>query len=103
MDKDGVACPPGPRSGSDSSRSARSPCIRSPATTGPGVPAALVRGRDQPDGLQQRGRAALADRLATCRALGVPLGISLGKSKVTPLDQAVGDYLASLRQLAPVR
>ena len=33
---------------------------------------------------------------AGCR---VPLGISLGKSKVTPLDEAVDDYLASLRAL----
>src|SRR4029079_8959030 len=31
----------------------------------------------------------------------VPLGISLGKSKVTPLDEAVEDYLTSLRLLRP--
>src|SRR6185437_3671070 len=31
----------------------------------------------------------------------VPLGVSLGKSKVTPLDDAVGDYLASLDRLYP--
>jgi dihydroorotate dehydrogenase len=30
---------------------------------------------------------------------GVPLGISLGKSRVTPLDRAVEDYLASYRAL----
>ena len=30
----------------------------------------------------------------------MPLGISLGKSKVTPLDEAVDDYLASLRAAA---
>ena len=35
-----------------------------------------------------------------CRARSaVPLGISLGKSKVTPLDEAVEDYLASYRAL----
>ena len=33
--------------------------------------------------------------------LGVPLGISLGKSKVTPLDEAVEDYLTSYRLLRP--
>jgi dihydroorotate dehydrogenase len=32
--------------------------------------------------------------------LGVPLGVSLGKSKVTPLDAAVEDYLTSYRLLA---
>jgi dihydroorotate dehydrogenase len=33
------------------------------------------------------------------RPFPVPLGISLGKSKVTPLADAVGDYVASLRLL----
>jgi len=32
--------------------------------------------------------------------LAVPLGISLGKSKVTPIEDAVGDYVTSLRALA---
>ena len=31
----------------------------------------------------------------------VPVGISLGKSKVTPLDDAVADYLGSLDALYP--
>ena len=31
----------------------------------------------------------------------MPIGISIGKSKVTPLDEAAEDYLASLRLLAP--
>ena len=35
--------------------------------------------------------------------IGVPLGISLGKSKVTPVNEAVGDYLTSLRAVLPVR
>ncbi len=39
-------------------------------------------------GFNNAGAAALADRLAALpRPLGVPLGISLGKSKVTPLDR----------------
>ncbi|RLP84906.1 quinone-dependent dihydroorotate dehydrogenase [Micromonospora sp. BL4] len=51
-------------------------------------------------GFNNAGAAALAARLAALpRPIGVPLGISLGKSKVTPLDEAVEDYLASYRAL----
>ncbi len=32
---------------------------------------------------------------------GIPIGISIGKTKVTPVEEAVGDYLTSLRALAP--
>lgn len=32
---------------------------------------------------------------------GLPLGISIGKTKAVPLDGAVGDYLSSLRSLEP--
>lgn len=35
-------------------------------------------------------------------AAGIPLGISIGKTKATPLSGATDDYLASLRALAPV-
>jgi dihydroorotate dehydrogenase len=55
-------------------------------------------------GFNNAGAAALAERLRALRAqrpLDVPLGISLGKSKVTPLAEAVGDYLESLRILRP--
>ncbi|WP_422774719.1 quinone-dependent dihydroorotate dehydrogenase [Plantactinospora sp. WMMC1484] len=53
-------------------------------------------------GFNNSGAEALARRLAGLRRPpGVPLGISLGKSKVTPLDDAVADYLASYRALAP--
>jgi dihydroorotate dehydrogenase len=48
-------------------------------------------------GFNNSGAAALAARLRAVGPLPVPLGISLGKSKVTPLDDAVGDYLTSLR------
>ena len=34
-------------------------------------------------------------------ALGIPVGVSIGKTKTTPLDQAAEDYLTSLRLLAP--
>src|SRR5690349_9128125 len=51
-------------------------------------------------GFNNAGARALAERLADVR-LPVPLGISLGKSKVTPLDEAAGDYVASLRVVRP--
>jgi dihydroorotate dehydrogenase len=56
-------------------------------------------------GFNNAGAAALALRLdrltayGTVRPLPVPLGISLGKSKVTPLAEAVDDYVASLSTL----
>jgi dihydroorotate dehydrogenase len=50
-------------------------------------------------GFNNAGAEALARRLDTLGRLPVPLGISLGKSKVTPLDEAVEDYLFSLRAL----
>ena len=48
-------------------------------------------------GFNNAGAAALAATLARIGPIGVPLGISLGKSKVTPVEAAVGDYLTSLR------
>jgi len=50
-------------------------------------------------GFNNAGAAALADRLRALGPLPVPLGISLGKSKVTPLTGAVEDYLASFHLL----
>ncbi len=56
-------------------------------------------------GFNNQGSAALATRLATLgKQLGsqprpIPLGINLGKSKITPLEDAVGDYVASFRLL----
>ena len=52
-------------------------------------------------GFNNAGAAALATRLAALRPLGVPLGVSLGKSKVVPLEDAVEDYLTSLRAVLP--
>ena len=48
-------------------------------------------------GFNNAGAAALAANLRRVGKIGVPLGISLGKSKVTPVESAVGDYLTSLR------
>ena len=53
-------------------------------------------------GFNNEGAEALATRLATLDANGsitIPIGVNLGKSKVTPLEDAVSDYLASFRQL----
>jgi dihydroorotate dehydrogenase len=52
-------------------------------------------------GFNNAGAEALAKRLATARALPVPLGISIGKSKAVPVEQAVEDYRTSLRALYP--
>ncbi len=52
-------------------------------------------------GFNNQGAEALALRLsqkAEC-SRGVPLGINLGKSKVTPLEEAASDYLGSFQLL----
>lgn len=54
-------------------------------------------------GFNNAGAAALAKRLAGLPGPGnrkIPVGINLGKTKVTPLDQATEDYVASFRLLA---
>lgn len=50
-------------------------------------------------GFNNEGAAALAARLDALGPIGVPLGVSLGKSKVTPLEEAVQDYLDSYQLL----
>lgn len=50
-------------------------------------------------GFNNAGARALASNLAALGPVGVPLGISLGKSKITPIGEAIDDYLASLREL----
>ena len=53
-------------------------------------------------GFNNSGAAAMAARLAQDRqelACSIPIGINLGKSKVTPLEAAAGDYLNSFRLL----
>jgi dihydroorotate dehydrogenase len=52
-------------------------------------------------GFNNQGALALAERLRAWGPLPVPLGVSLGKSKVTPLEEAVGDYLQSFQALHP--
>lgn len=54
-------------------------------------------------GFNNEGAAALAEKLAHWHTSGRwpnhPVGINLGKSKITPLDQAAGDYANSFRRL----
>ncbi len=51
-------------------------------------------------GFNNQGSAALAERLAQVpMAANFPRGINLGKSKVTPLEAAAGDYLQSFQRL----
>ena len=57
-------------------------------------------------GFNNLGAQALADRLAAAgvrrgnMAVGIPIGISIGKTKNVPLAEAAEDYLASLRTVA---
>jgi dihydroorotate dehydrogenase len=53
-------------------------------------------------GFNNRGAAALAERLTQLRASRthlIPLGVNLGKSKITPLAEAAPDYVQSFRLL----
>lgn len=49
-------------------------------------------------GFNNQGAAALQKRLQR-RNFGIPIGINLGKSKITSLDSAAEDYLGSFRLL----
>lgn len=53
-------------------------------------------------GFNNQGAALIAARLKALRAASpwrVPVGINIGKSKITPLERAAEDYLASLHEL----
>lgn len=51
-------------------------------------------------GFNNQGAIAMAERLSqTSLVPDFPRGINLGKSKVTPLDEAAADYLQSFQQL----
>ena len=52
-------------------------------------------------GFNNHGAGALALRLAR-RHPDVPIGVNIGKTKVTPPDRAVEDYRASARLLGPL-
>lgn len=48
-------------------------------------------------GFNNAGAVALAQTLQSVGKIGIPVGISLGKTKAVPIEQAVPDYLTSLR------
>jgi len=50
-------------------------------------------------GFNNHGAQALATRLGELRQRPIPIGISIGKAKVTPPEQAVSDYVAALHLL----
>ena len=54
-------------------------------------------------GFNNRGAAAMAERLQTLRQStqwpAIPVGINIGKSRIVPLENAIEDYLNSLRLL----
>src|SRR2546422_323289 len=58
-------------------------------------------------GFNNPGAAAIAAKLTEWRSLGFwpkhPVGINLGKSKITPLDRAAEDYASSLRDRKSTR
>ena len=51
-------------------------------------------------GFNNDGSEALATRLKALPKLSVPVGVNLGKSKVTPLEDAVSDYTTSTMRVA---
>jgi dihydroorotate dehydrogenase len=57
-------------------------------------------------GFNNDGADMVAARLRTLRESGhwpaIPVGINIGKSKITPIENAVDDYLCSFRLLAPL-
>lgn len=57
-------------------------------------------------GFNNDGADVVAERLCKLRESGrwpdIPVGINIGKSKITPLEEAADDYLHSFRQLAPL-
>ena len=86
----------------DRHRHRRGPA-RQPAAAA--VPAARRPGDRQPDGLQQRrcrgGRPGRLAALARGRPVAPILGVNIGKTKVVPEDEAIGDYEKSAGLLAP--
>jgi dihydroorotate dehydrogenase len=50
-------------------------------------------------GFNNLGSAVMAKNLAERRLSGSPIGINLGKSKVTPIEEAAADYVGSFQKL----
>ena len=83
-------------------RSGRSRLTRSPATRRPRCSGCRPTGRCSTGwGSTIDGAGALAIRLARQRP-EVPIGVNIGKTKVTPAADAVDDYRASARLVGPL-
>lgn len=50
-------------------------------------------------GFNNLGAQHLADTLALAGKVSIPVGVSIGKTKTTPVEEAADDYLTSLRAL----
>jgi len=108
LDKDGLAAQAWARFGFGFAELGTVTALAQPGNPKPRVFRAVAsEGIVNRMGFNNRGAAALA---ATLRAkglvrgngaLGIPMGISIGKSKATELGAATDDYLTSLRLLAP--
>lgn len=109
LDKDGIAAQAWCRLGFGFAELGTVTALPQPGNPTPRVFRAVAsRGIVNRMGFNNHGAEAMA---ATLRAkgvargngaLGLPVGISIGKSKVVELDHAVDDYLTSLRLLAPL-
>ncbi|MFF4624748.1 quinone-dependent dihydroorotate dehydrogenase [Nonomuraea jabiensis] len=53
-------------------------------------------------GFNNAGAAAAARRLRRARGVPVVIGVNIGKTKVVPESEAVADYVASAKELAPL-
>ncbi|GAA4902548.1 quinone-dependent dihydroorotate dehydrogenase [Tessaracoccus lubricantis] len=109
LDKDGVAAQTWARFGFGFAELGTVTALAQPGNPKPRVFRAVTsQGIVNRMGFNNRGAAALAETLRAKgvrrgnHAVGIPLGISIGKSKVTPLEEATADYLTSLRLLAPL-
>ncbi|SHJ37538.1 dihydroorotate oxidase A [Tessaracoccus bendigoensis DSM 12906] len=109
LDKDGVAAHAWARFGFGFAELGTVTAHAQPGNPKPRMYRAVAsRGIVNRMGFNNHGAAALARTLrdkGVARgngALGIPVGISIGKTKATPLGAATDDYLESLRLLAPL-
>lgn len=107
MDKDGLAAQAWARFGFGFAELGTVTAKAQPGNPKPRVFRAIPsRGIVNRMGFNNHSASALAQTLGSKgvrrgnAALGIPMGISIGKSKVTPLEDATADYLQSLRLLA---
>ncbi|MDU7360904.1 MAG: quinone-dependent dihydroorotate dehydrogenase [Propionibacteriaceae bacterium] len=108
LDKDGIAAKAWAHLGFGHAELGTVTALPQPGNAKPRLFRAVAsRGIINKMGFNNQGSAALAERLRGYgvqrgnMALGIPLGVSIGKSKVVALEDAVDDYLQSLQQVAP--